>query len=55
VTTRHASSKEDVAKTFHEKFNLPINSTPKEIAGLVRTLLREKYQQAGAGITGANF
>jgi L-lactate dehydrogenase complex protein LldF len=55
VTPAMHLSKEDVAKTFHEKFNLPVNSTPKEIAGFVRTHLREKYMDAGAGITGANF
>jgi L-lactate dehydrogenase complex protein LldF len=48
-------SKEDVAKTFNEKFQLPLESTPKDIAGFVRVKLREKYLNAGAGITGANF
>ncbi|HNP99252.1 MAG TPA: LUD domain-containing protein, partial [Bacteroidia bacterium] len=48
-------SKEDVAKTFHEKFNLPIKSTPKEITAFVRDRLRTKYQHADVGITGANF
>ena len=39
-------SKEDVAKTFHEKYQLPIESTPKEITAFVRKTLREKYQRA---------
>jgi L-lactate dehydrogenase complex protein LldF len=55
VTPAMHLSKEDVAKTFNEKFNLPIESTPKEITAFVRERLREKYQQADAGITGANF
>lgn len=55
VTPAMHLSKEDVAKTFHEKFNLPAGSTPKEIVGFVRTHLRERYMDAGAGITGANF
>ena len=48
-------SKEDVAKTFNEKYNLPLTSTPKEITAFVREKLREKYQIADVGITGANF
>lgn len=55
VTPAMHLSKEDVAKTFNEKYNLPINSTPKEITAFVRERLREKYQRADAGITGANF
>ena len=55
VTPAMHLSKEDVAKTFNEKFNLPITSTPKEITAFVRTRLREKYQIADVGITGANF
>ncbi|REJ82828.1 MAG: iron-sulfur cluster-binding protein [Bacteroidetes bacterium] len=55
VTPAMHLSKEDVAKTFHEKYNLPLNSTPKEITAFVRQRLREKYQRADVGITGANF
>jgi len=55
VTPAMHLSKEDVAKTFHEKYNLPPESTPKEITAFVRARLREKYQLADAGITGANF
>lgn len=55
VTPAMHLSKEDVAKTFNEKFNLPITSTPKEITAFVRERLREKYQIADVGITGANF
>ncbi|MEO0312529.1 MAG: hypothetical protein RIQ89_2186 [Bacteroidota bacterium] len=55
VTPAMHLSKEDVAKTFNEKFNLPIESTPKEITAWVRDLLRVKYQQADVGITGVNF
>jgi L-lactate dehydrogenase complex protein LldF len=55
VTPAMHLSKEDVAKTFHEKYELPIESTPKEITAFVRARLREKYQHADAGITGANF
>jgi L-lactate dehydrogenase complex protein LldF len=55
VTPAMHLSKEDVAKTFNEKFDLPIESTPKEITAYVRRTLREKYMSADAGITGANF
>ena len=55
VTPAMHLSKEDVAKTFNEKFNLPIKSTPKEITAFVRERLRVKYQHADVGITGANF
>lgn len=55
VTPAMHLSKEDVAKTFHEKFSLPIHSTPQEITAYVRKKLREKYQQADVGVTGVNF
>lgn len=55
VTPAMHLSKEDVAKTFNEKYNLPLASTPKEITAFVRERLRAKYQQADVGITGVNF
>ena len=55
VTPAMHLSKEDVAKTFNEKFNMPLASTPKEITAFVRDRLREKYQSADVGISGANF
>lgn len=55
VTPAMHLSKEDVAKSFNEKFKLPLTSTPKEITAFVREKLREKYQIADVGITGANF
>lgn len=55
VTPAMHLSKEDVAKTFNEIYNLPIESTPKEITAFVREKLRAKYQSADVGITGANF
>lgn len=55
VTPAMHLSKEDVAKQFHEKRGLPENSTPEQITGFVRELLREKFQTAEIGITGANF
>jgi L-lactate dehydrogenase complex protein LldF len=55
VTPAMHLSKEDVARTFHEKQNTPIDWNPKEIVAHVRRLLREKYLQAEVGVTGANF
>ena len=55
VTPAMHLSKEDVAKTFNEKYKMPLESTPKEITAFVREMLREKYQKADVGITGANF
>ncbi|MFN2396562.1 MAG: lactate utilization protein B [Bacteroidales bacterium] len=50
----HKSAK-DIADIFHEKFGLDPESSPSEIAKFVRKTLREKFINAGAGITGANF
>jgi L-lactate dehydrogenase complex protein LldF len=50
----HLSAKE-VAGIFHEKFGLPEDASPEDIAGFVRHTLREKFLHADAGITGANF
>lgn len=55
VTPAMHMSKEEVADLFHRKFELPTESTPEEITGFVRGLLREKFTAADMGITGANF
>jgi L-lactate dehydrogenase complex protein LldF len=55
VTPAMHLSKEDIAKLFNEKFGMPIDSTPEQLTQKARELLREKYVQADAGITGANF
>lgn len=55
VTPAMHLSKEDVAKTFHEKKGTPENYTPQQITHWVRKFLREKYVAAEAGITGGNF
>jgi L-lactate dehydrogenase complex protein LldF len=55
VTPAMHLSKEDIAQTFHEKFGLPINSTPQEIAAFARKILRDKYLESSIGITGVNF
>ena len=55
VTPAMHKSKEDVAKLFHEKHGTEEGSTPEQLTLFVRKLLREKFQQADVGITGANF
>ena len=48
--------KEDVAKTFHEKLGTDENnSDPTYLTRAARAHLREKFLNAGAGITGVNF
>lgn len=55
VTPAMHKSKEDIAKLFHEKFDTAEDSTPEELTAFVRKLLRDKFQSADIGITGANF
>jgi len=55
VTPAMHMSKEDIAKLFHKKFDISDESSPEEITLFVRKLLREKFINADAGITGANF
>ncbi len=55
ITPAMHKSKEDVAKLFNEKFNLPIESTPEQITAFVRELLRDKFVNAEIGVSGVNF
>lgn len=55
VTPAMHKSKEDIASLFNEKFGTDGKSTPEELTNFVRKKLREKFMEAGAGITGANF
>jgi len=55
LTPAMHKSKEDVAKLFHEKFNLPSDSKPEEITLFVREKLRDVFVHADVGITGGNF
>ncbi|MCK4407448.1 MAG: lactate utilization protein, partial [Bacteroidales bacterium] len=41
VTPAMHKSKEDIAELFHEKFNIPENSTPEKITKFVRKKLRK--------------
>ena len=55
LTPAMHKSKEDVSALYHEKFGLPDDSTPAQIAEFTSKYLRNKYGEAEAGITGANF
>jgi L-lactate dehydrogenase complex protein LldF len=55
VTPAMHKSKEEIAALFHEKFSTPENATPEELTAFVRTKLHQKFLDADAGITGANF
>ncbi len=55
VTPAMHKSKEDIADLFHDKFNTPENSTPEFLTNFVRENLRQKFQDADVGVTGANF
>ena len=55
VTPVMHKSKEEIAELFNKKFGIPKESTPEQITGFVRKLLRDKFTSADIGITGANF
>jgi len=55
VTPAMHKSKKDVASLFHEKFNIPKDSTPEEMTRFVRKKLRDAFKSVKVGITGANF
>lgn len=55
VTPAMHKSKEDIALLFNEKLGWDEGLSPQEITAKVRIMLRDKFYQADAGITGANF
>ena len=55
VTPAMHLSKEDIASLYHEKFNTEEKLSPEELTLYTRELLRKKFVEADAGITGANF
>jgi L-lactate dehydrogenase complex protein LldF len=55
VTPAMHLSKEEVAKTFHEKKGTPIDFSPEQITNFVRAELRARYSVADVGVSGANF
>src|SRR5690606_5173470 len=55
ITPAMHLNRAEVAALFHEKFGTPPDATAEELTMKARELLRSKYLQADAGITGANF
>lgn len=55
VTPAMHKSREDVGQLFHEKFDWDASLSPEEMTKNVRKKLRDKFFNADAGITGANF
>ncbi len=55
VTPAMHKSKEDIAKLFAEKLGTDPSLTPEELTLVARKVLRNKYQEAEVGVTGANF
>lgn len=55
VTPAMHKSKEDIANLFAEKLGTDPKLTPEQLTLVARDILREKYQQAEVGVTGANF
>jgi L-lactate dehydrogenase complex protein LldF len=55
VTPAMHKSKEDVAKLFAQKLNVPEGLTPQQLTQVARQKLRSKYVEAEIGVTGANF
>ncbi len=48
-------SKEDIARLFHEKLNIPYSDDPVKLTAVARERLRDEFLKARVGITGVNF
>ncbi|HEX5555760.1 MAG TPA: LutB/LldF family L-lactate oxidation iron-sulfur protein [Chitinophagaceae bacterium] len=55
VTPAMHKSKEDIANLFHEKLQVEAGLSPEQLTLVAREKLRQKFQDADIGITGANF
>ncbi|MEA3497295.1 MAG: lactate utilization protein B [Bacteroidota bacterium] len=55
VTPAMHMSKEDIADLFNKKLKTPLDFTPEKLTMEARKVLRDKFINADAGITGANF
>src|SRR5258706_271811 len=48
-------TREDVADIFEQKLHSARETTPERLTAIARATLRDKFLEAGMGITGANF
>ena len=55
VTPAMHKSRYDIAKLFSEKLHTPPDLSAEQLTMVAREKLRDKYREAGIGITGANF
>ena len=55
VTPAMHLTKEEIAKTFHEKKGTPLDFTPEQITNFVRQELRTRFTKADVGVSGGNF
>ena len=51
----HPQIPKEIARLFANRLGVPVYETPEELTMVAREFLREKYFQAGLGISGANF
>ena len=55
VTPAMHKSRADISDLFHRKLGTPPDSSAEFLTGIARERLREKYLEAGIGVTGVNF
>jgi L-lactate dehydrogenase complex protein LldF len=48
-------SRDEIGRLFSEKLNIPFTSDPGELTEIARGVLRQKFMNAGVGISGVNF
>jgi L-lactate dehydrogenase complex protein LldF len=55
ITPAMHLSRTDFAREFHEKLGAPLTDNPQELTMIARQRLRNDFQTAEMGVTGANF
>ncbi len=55
LTPAMHKSREDVAQLFNKEFGTPVDLSSRDLTLVARKALREKFVNADAGISGANF
>ncbi len=48
-------SRQSIGRLFADKLNVPYSENPAELTGIARRILRERFNNAEFGISGANF
>jgi L-lactate dehydrogenase complex protein LldF len=55
ITPAMHLSRAEIGKNFQEKLGIPFTDDAAELAGIARVRLRQEFQAADMGMTGANF